>query len=71
MRFVTAASADIKVKLSSPWSQNSVLPPKPCSLIIERAKSNPNVSAFSTTRRFRSKLGMYCGEVAEMIQRCC
>ena len=35
------ASADISVKLSSPWSQNSVFPPKPCSLIIDSAKSKP------------------------------
>lgn len=36
---VTAANADIRVKDSRLWSQNSVLPPKPRSLIIERAKS--------------------------------
>ena len=41
IRLVTEARPAIRVKLSSPWSQNSVLPPKPCSLIIDSAKSRP------------------------------
>ena len=41
MRLVTAASPAIRVKLSRLCSQNSVLPPKPLSLIIESAKSKP------------------------------
>ena len=59
MRVVTAARPAIKVKDSRLWSQNCDGPPKPCSLIIERAKSNPNCSAFSTIVRLRSKVGMY------------
>ena len=38
---VTAASPAISVKDSRLWSQNSLLPPKPRSLIIESAKSMP------------------------------
>src|ERR1700712_1752545 len=68
MRLGTEASPAIRVKLSSPWSQNSVLPPNPCSLIIDSAKSSPYASAFSTTFLFSSKQGMYCGDAAEMIQ---
>ena len=68
IRDVTDASPAMRVKLSSPWSQNSVAPPNPCSLIIDSAKSNPSASAFCTTRLFNAKLGMYCGDVAEMIQ---
>ena len=41
IRLVTGASAAISVKLSRPWSQNSVFPPNPCSLIIDSAKSKP------------------------------
>ena len=41
IRVVTAAMPAMSVKLSSPWSQYSVFPPKPCSLIMERAKSRP------------------------------
>jgi len=37
-------------------------------LIIDNAKSKPNFSAFSTIVRFRSKLGLYCGEVVEISQ---
>lgn len=36
---VTAARPAIRVKDSRLWSQNSVLPPKPRNLIMERAKS--------------------------------
>lgn len=38
---VTAASPAMSVKDSRLWSQNSVLPPKPRSLIIDSAKSTP------------------------------
>ena len=38
---VTAARPAISVKDSRLWSQNSVLPPKPRSLIIDSAKSKP------------------------------
>ncbi len=41
MRSVTAASPAIRVKLSRLCSQNWVFPPKPRSLIIDRAKSRP------------------------------
>ena len=68
MRLVTAASPAISVKDSRLWSQNSDGPPKPRSLIMDSAKSKPNRSAFSTTVRFRSKDGMYCGEVVEISQ---
>src|SRR5580704_12919892 len=68
MRVVTAASPAISVKDSRLWSQNCDGPPKPCSLIIDSAKSKPNRSAFSTIVRFRSKLGMYCGDVVEISQ---
>src|ERR1700704_50073 len=68
MRVVTAARPAIKVKDSRLWSQNCDGPPKPCSLIIERAKSKPNRSAFSTIVRLRSKLGMYCGEGVDISQ---
>jgi hypothetical protein len=37
-------------------------------LIIDSAKSNPKRSAFSTTWRFKSKLGMYWGDVVEISQ---
>ena len=43
IRDVTAARADMRVKDSKLWSQNSDGPPKPLSLIIERAKSRPAV----------------------------
>jgi hypothetical protein len=41
IRSVTAASPAISVKDSRLWSQNSLLPPNPRSLIIDRAKSSP------------------------------
>ena len=41
MRSVTAASPAVRVKDSSAWSQNPVFPPKPRSLVIDRAKSRP------------------------------
>src|ERR1700736_6761756 len=68
MRVVMAARPAIKVKDSRLWSQNCDGPPKPCSLIIESAKSNPNRSAFSTIGRLRTKLGMYGGEVVDISQ---
>ena len=68
MRFVTAASPAISVNNSRLWSQNCDGPPKPCSLIIDSAKSKPNCSAFSTMVRFRSKVGMYCGDVVLISQ---
>src|SRR3954470_20973435 len=68
MRSVTAASPAISVKLSSPYSQNCVLPPKPRSLIIESRKSRPYFSARSAISLLRSKLGMYCGEFSEISQ---
>src|SRR5689334_4650183 len=68
MRCVTAASPAISVKDSRLCSQNCEGPPKPCSLIIDRAKSNPNRSAFSTMVRFRSNVGMYCGDVVLISQ---
>ena len=68
IRVVTAARPAISVKDSRLWSQYSLGPPKPRSLIIESAKSKPKRSAFCTTSRFRSKLGMYCGEVVEISQ---
>ena len=55
MRVVTAASPAISVNDSRLWSQNCDGPPKPCSLIIDSAKSKPNRSAFSTIVRFSSK----------------
>ncbi len=42
---VTAARPAIRVNDSRLWSQNSVLPPKPRSLIMESAKSKPYFSA--------------------------
>src|SRR4029453_16598671 len=68
MLLVTAARPAIRVKDSRLWSQNSLLPPKPRSLIIDRAKSSPYFSAFCTTCLLRSKLGRYCGEVVEISQ---
>ena len=68
MRLVTAASPAMRVKLSRLWSQNCDGPPKPCSLIIDSAKSKPKPSAFCTMVRFSSKLGMYCGDVVEINQ---
>ena len=68
MRVVTAARPAIRVKLSRLWSQNWEGPPKPCSLIMESAKSKPKRSAFSTMVRLSSKLGMYCGLVVEISQ---
>src|SRR5882762_8775250 len=68
MRDVTAASPAIRVKDSRVWSQYSDGPPKPRSLIIDSAKSKPNLSAFSTTVRLSAKLGLYCGEVVEISQ---
>ena len=41
IRSVTAARPAIRVKLSRLYSQNSDLPPKPRSLIIDSAKSKP------------------------------
>ena len=41
MREVTAASPAISVNNSRLWSQNSLGPPKPRSLIIESANSRP------------------------------
>ena len=66
MRLVTEASPAISVNDSRLWSQKRDGPPRPCSLIIDRAKSNPNRSAFSTTSRLRSKVGWYCGKVVEI-----
>src|SRR5688572_8882497 len=63
-----AASPAIRVKLSRLYSQNSVLPPKPRSLIIERRKSTPYFSALRAISRLRSKLGIYCGEFSEISQ---
>ena len=40
-RVVTAASPAIRVNESRLWSQNCDGPPKPCSLIIDSAKSKP------------------------------
>src|SRR5882757_5296053 len=68
MRLVTAARPAIRVKDSRLWSQNSLLPPKPRSLIMERAKSNPYCSAFITTCLLSSKVGLYCGELVEISQ---
>ncbi len=65
---VTAARPAINVKDSRLWSQNSVLPPKPRNLIIERAKSNPYFSAFWTISLLSWKEGLYCGDVVEMSQ---
>ncbi len=41
IREVTAARPAISVNDSSAWSQNSLFPPKPRSLIIDSAKSRP------------------------------
>ena len=68
IRSVTAAMPAIRVKLSRAWSQNSVSPPKPRSLIIERANSKPYFSASRVTSRFSAKLGLYCGEFLEISQ---
>ncbi|MDQ0907155.1 hypothetical protein QFZ22_003140 [Streptomyces canus] len=68
IRSVTAARPAISVNDSRQWSQNSVSPPKPLSLIMDRAKSNPCSSAFCTTALLSSKVGMYCGELLEMSQ---
>src|SRR5580704_4450225 len=68
MRLVTAARPAIRVKDSRLWSQNSLLPPKPRSLIIDRAKSSPHCSAFCTTCLFSSNVGLYCGELVEISQ---
>src|SRR6185503_76798 len=65
---VTAARPAIRVKLSRLYSQNSVLPPKPRSLIIESRKSTPYFSAVTAISLLRSKLGMYCGEFSEISQ---
>src|SRR3977135_4346554 len=68
MRLVTAASPAISVNDSRLESQNSDGPPKPCSLIIDKAKSKPKASAFCTTVLLRSKLGLYFGDVVEISQ---
>lgn len=68
IRVVMEASPAIRVKLSRLWSQYSEGPPKPRSLIMERAKSKPYFSAASVTVRFSSKVGMYCGDVEEISQ---
>src|SRR3954469_12778495 len=65
---VTAASPAIRVKLSRLYSQKSVLPPKPLSLIIESRKSTPYFSARWAISLLRSKLGMYWGEFSEISQ---
>src|ERR1700730_16228462 len=68
MRFVTAASPAMSVNDSRLCSQNCDGPPNPCSLIMESAKSNPKCSAFATIVRFRSNVGMYCGDVVLISQ---
>src|SRR5204862_127239 len=68
MREVIEASPAIRVKDSRLSSQKRDLPPKPRSLIIDKAKSKPYFSARSTTSRLRSKLGVYCGDVDEISQ---
>lgn len=65
---VTAARPAINVKDSRLWSQNSVLPPNPRSLIIERAKSKLYFSALRTISLLRSKVGLYWGALVEMSQ---
>ncbi|HWZ37963.1 MAG TPA: hypothetical protein VNY08_06655, partial [Bradyrhizobium sp.] len=37
-------------------------------MIIDIAKSKPKRSALATISRFRSKLGLYCGDVVEISQ---
>src|ERR1700760_4896883 len=66
IRLVTAARPDIKVNDSRLWSQNSVLPPNPRSLIIDRTKSSPYFSAVSVVFLFSAKVGQYCGEFSEI-----
>jgi hypothetical protein len=61
IRSVTAARPAISVKLSRPYSQNCVFPPKPRSLIIESRKSSPCFSALMAICLLRSKEGRYCG----------
>jgi hypothetical protein len=68
MRLVIAARPAIRVKDSRLWSQYSVLPPKPCSLIIESAKLRLYRSALRTISAFKSKLDMYCGEFVDTSQ---
>jgi hypothetical protein len=43
-------------------------PADACSFIIDSAKSKPKRSAFSTICKFRSNLGLYCGEVVQINQ---
>ena len=68
IRSVTAARPAISVKLSRPYSQNSVFPPNPRSFIIDRRKSRPCFSAAWAMRLLRSKLGLYCGAFSEISQ---
>src|SRR4030095_15729937 len=63
-----AGGPAIRVKLSRLYSQNSVLPPKPLSLIIESRKSTPYFSAVTAISLLRSKLGMYWAEFSEISQ---
>lgn len=63
---VTAASPAIRVKDSRLWFQNSVFPPKPCSFIIERAKSMSYNSAFWINSLLSAKEGLYCGAVVDI-----
>src|SRR5258707_9794583 len=65
---VIEASPAIRVKDSRLSSQKRDGPPKPRSLIIDRAKSKPYFSARSTISLLRSKLGVYCGDVVEISQ---
>ncbi len=65
---MTAASPAIIVNDSRLWSQNSVFPPKPRSLIMDRANANPCRSASSATFLFSSNDGMYCGAFSEISQ---
>ena len=54
MRSVTGAMPAMSVNDSRLWSQNSVAPPNPRSLIIDSANSKPIDSAFSVTSRLSS-----------------
>jgi hypothetical protein len=68
MREVIDASPAIRVNDSRLSSQKRDGPPKPCSLIIDSAKSKPYFSARNTISLLRSKLGVYCGDVVEISQ---
>ena len=54
MRSVSGAMPAMSVNDSRLWSQNSVAPPNPRSLIIDSANSKPMDSAFSVTARLSS-----------------